>query len=119
MTGSREFNSWTQMRQRCGNRNHKDYPNYGGRGVVVCDRWQKFEQFYADMGPRPEGTTLERSDVDGNYEPNNCRWATPLEQGRNKRNTRKIDGVPLTEIAETTGKSIHKLIYEFEKGTHS
>jgi len=82
------YSSWRSMLQRCGNPHHKFFHNYGGRGVTICDRWREehgFENFLADMGERPLILTLDRINNDGNYEPNNCRWATRKEQCKNKR----------------------------------
>lgn len=81
-----EYATWYGMKDRCQNKRAANYGRYGAIGVTVCARWQSFENFLADMGPRPEGKTLDRHpNPAGNYEPGNCRWATPLEQAGNKR----------------------------------
>ena len=91
MTKSRSWITWSSMIQRCSNPNHKSYRTYGGRGIRVCEQWLTFENFLADMGPAPDGLTLDRRDVRKGYEPGNCRWATMLEQARNKRNNLFLD----------------------------
>lgn len=78
------YNTWASMKQRCQNPNDKRYPQYGERGIRVCDRWQSFGPFLSDMGERPQGMSLDRIDGDGDYEPSNCRWATAREQAANK-----------------------------------
>lgn len=85
-----EWYSWSCMKQRVLNPNRKGYKDYGGRGITICPQWRhSFSQFLADMGPRPKGTSLDRIDVDGNYEPGNCRWATRKEQQNNQRRHKK------------------------------
>ena len=83
---TRTYYTWTGMIARCTQPHHGHYKYYGARGIKVCDRWlNSFENFLADMGERPAGRTIDRKNNDGNYEPSNCRWATPKEQVRNQR----------------------------------
>lgn len=82
----RTYTSWQSMKRRCLNPLHHRFVYYGGRGITICPEWQEsFEQFLADMGERPPGTSLDRIDNDGNYEPANCRWATQSQQVSNRR----------------------------------
>lgn len=91
LVNSRTHKSWESMKQRCLNPRSPDYSRYGAKGVLICDQWHSFENFLADMGERPQGTSLDRyPDKNGNYEPRNCRWATPSEQQRNLRNNQYL-----------------------------
>lgn len=79
------YRAWNGARNRCNNPNNKDYDNYGGRGIRMCERWSLFQNFLADMGEAPEKLSLDRINNDGNYEPGNCRWATKSQQNFNQR----------------------------------
>lgn len=84
------YGSWKAMVSRCTNVDDKDYASYGGRGIVVCDRWMDVRNFAADMGEKRRGQSIDRIDPNGNYHPDNCRWTTPMGQGQHKRNNRMI-----------------------------
>ena len=118
MSLSPTWKSWDSLWQRCCNPNAPDYNNYGGRGIKVAPEWSNFTRFLADMGERPEGTTLERKDVNGNYESSNCKWATPTEQQRNRRDAIRLTlngvtknvhdwaeqlGIPVTTLKSRSG----------------
>lgn len=88
--GSPAYETWQGMKNRCCNEKQPAYKNYGGRGITICDKWQKFEGFLEDMGERPDGCTLERLDNDKGYEKSNCVWATIEQQSRNTRQNKFI-----------------------------
>jgi len=111
MKDTRTYQAWVGMKNRCLNKNNKNYADYGGRGITVCERWLTFENFYADMGNAPLGLTLDRyPNNDRNYEPGNCRWATRKEQSNNQRvsKTAKLityqgETLPLAQWAKRFG----------------
>lgn len=103
-----EYRAWCQMRQRCLNSNHKQYADYGGRGLAVCSRWDRYEAFLEDMGRRPSPKlSLDRIDNNKGYSPENCRWANQRTQNRNTRNNRYLtigaETKTLAEWLEHTG----------------
>jgi len=118
-----EYTSWRRMKSRCTNPNHQHYKDYGGRGITVCDRWiNSFANFLSDMGRKPVGIRLsiERDDVNGNYEPANCRWATDKEQQRNTRANTWIEYNGERKLtmdwAETLDISVALLRYHLKAG---
>jgi len=107
MTESREYQIWLGMKARCHTESNRAYKYYGAKGVSVCDAWfNSFEQFLADMGVAPEGASIDRVDVRGNYEPSNCRWATAEEQANNKSNNRRITWQGKTMTAAQWGREL-------------
>lgn len=85
------YSIWSSMKDRCLNKNNKNYMRYGGRGITICESWlESYENFHNDMGERPKGYSIERINGDGNYSPENCRWATMTEQNRNRCNNKLI-----------------------------
>lgn len=121
MTGSPTYKSWDAMRQRCVNPNDRDYADYGGRGIAVCERWQtSFSAFASDMGMRPAGMTLGRIDNNGAYEPGNCRWETVQQQNNNRRSSRSLTAKGRTQTlaqwAREIGVSRALLRYRVEAG---
>lgn len=115
------YRSWVAMWERCTNNRCRGFKRYGGRGITICERWRRFENFFSDMGERPCGSTLDRfPNSDGNYELQNCRWATPKEQGRN-RSTNKLltlneKTATIAEWVETTGILRHVIYGRLRRG---
>lgn len=114
------YRTWQSMRERCKNTKSKLYPDYGGRGIRVCDRWASFENFAQDMGPRPDGYSLDRINNDGNYSPENCRWTDWNCQANNRRNGKLInvngEMVTIKEASELTGVPHHTIRGRLRKG---
>lgn len=114
---TREYRQWQGAKQRCLNITSKDFHRYGGRGITMCERWlASFAAFLADMGPCPAGLTLERNGVNGHYEPNNCRWATPKEQANNRRRSIITDNGALSDIATRLGISYGAAYQRHKRG---
>ena len=116
------WSSWISMKQRCTREKDPSWPRYGGRGIRVCQRWlDSFEAFFADMGERPSvDHSIDRMDVNGHYEPGNCRWATRTKQGRNKRNNRRFayagESLTLAEWGARIGVSRRTMASRLHRG---
>lgn len=115
------YKRWTNMIQRCTNPKHPKYPNYGGRGIRVCKRWlESFEAYYADMGDPPPGSSIDRKDNDGDYEPTNCYWAGDVDQANNRTSNRIVEYegsfYTLTQLANLTGVNYGTLWDRLDKG---
>ena len=123
MWKSKEYQCWSSMKQRCLNPKTRRYPSYGGRGITVHPAWvDSFEAFLSDVGyaPRIPRASLDRIDVDGNYEPNNVRWATPKVQSNNRRDTLSTEfrgaDTPLADIARMAGIPYHRVFGRYQRG---
>lgn len=112
LSESATYYSWKSMIARCNNPNATGYKNYGGRGIKVCKRWLKFENFLKDMGKRPKNKTLDRINNNGNYKPANCKWSDNTEQNRKKRSIINITFNGKTKIMADWAK-----LYGIKQGT--
>jgi hypothetical protein len=114
------YSIWAGMRSRCRNPNARSWPDYGGRGITFCSRWDSYDLFVQDMGERPPGATLDRVNNDGPYSPENCRWATRKEQARNQRVTRyvMIEGLKYraADLAELSGLKTDTIVERAQSG---
>lgn len=119
---SKTYEAWRSMKKRCGVSKNASFESYGARGISVCDRWiNSFENFLEDMGEAPSGTSLDRyPDNDGNYQPGNCRWATPKQQAENRRNNHKLSFAgreqTIAAWAEETGLSDTAIHTRLQRG---
>lgn len=117
---SAEYRAWIAMRIRCNNPKDQHYKRYGARGIKVCVRWEKFDNFIADMGKRPIGTSLERIDNSKGYNPDNCRWATAQEQANNRSSNVRIlyrgEDYTMAQWSKKLGLNIHALKKRFQAG---
>lgn len=118
MRWTKTYTSWVQMKARCSSPTHTNWKQYGARGIKVCERWFSFTDFFADMGERPEGTTLDRIENSKGYEPGNCRWATHAVQSRNRGVTVWIEfngeTMCMSDLAVRLGLNITTLCYRLK-----
>jgi len=114
------YRTWKAMMGRCFREGDANWHRYGGRGITACERWRTFANFLADMGERPKGLTLDRIDNDGNYEPDNCRWATRMQQGRNNSRNRLVtlngETRCISEWCEVLGLNHHTIAWRLHSG---
>lgn len=115
------YQTWANAKSRCHNTRHRDFKNYGGRGIYMCSEWRdSFESFLRDMGDRPKGTSLDRRDNNGPYSPQNCRWASPVEQHRNTRLNHQLEAFgkcqTLAEWSQETGVTSDVLCRRLQRG---
>jgi hypothetical protein len=119
LSTSEIYRVWAQIVNRCRNPTVKSYKYYGARGITICDRWLKFDNFFEDMGHAPPGCSIERIDNDGPYSPRNCRWATRQEQAQNKSNSRLLTHggrtQTMAEWARELGVNPSAILYRLKK----
>lgn len=117
---SKTYSTWLHMLDRCNNPDNAAYSNYGGRGILVCERWKDYANFLEDMGESPIGMTLDRIDNNGNYEPGDCRWATMKMQQNNKRTNNIVSymgkEMTITQLSEMCGVKRSTLYYRLNQG---
>lgn len=120
LTRTSEYGTWLQIRRRVLDKTNPRYKDYGGRGIAICQRWESFNNFIEDMGKRPVGMSLERINNDGDYSPDNCRWATPREQAMNRRSnvrlTIKGETRTVKEWSELSGVSPKNIYQRISRG---